>query len=71
MEEKEYLISEIKKLISVSGEKVEIEPKLLDYFDTEELYNIKEELERKKQEFKDNNQEYLDSLYEKTKKVEI
>lgn len=71
MEEKEYIISEIKSLISVSGEIVDIEPKLLDYFDLEELYNIKEQLEEKKEKFRENSQDYLDSIYEKTKKIEI
>lgn len=71
MEEKEYIISEIKSLISVSGESVDIEPKLLDYFDLEELYNIKEQLEEKKEKFRENSQDYLDSIYEKTKKIEI
>lgn len=67
MEEKEYVINEIKSLISVSGEKIDINPKLLDYFDLEELYDIKESLIRKKEQFKENNKDYLEEIYEKTK----
>lgn len=71
MEEKEYLISEIKSLIAVGDEAIDINPKLLDYFDLEELYDIKEKLEDRKTNFQKNNQDYLDEIYEKTKKVEI
>ncbi len=71
MEEKEYVINEIKSLISVSGEKIDINPKLLDYFDLEELYDIKESLIRKKEQFKENNKDYLEEIYEKTKINEI
>lgn len=67
MEEKEYVINEIKSLISVSGESVDINPKLLDYFDLEELYDIKDNLNRKKEEFHKNNQTFLEEIYEKTK----
>ena len=62
MEEKEYVINEIKSLISVSGEKIDINPKLLDYFDLEELYDIKESLIRKKEQFKENNKDYLEEI---------
>lgn len=71
MEEKEYVINEIKTLISVAGEKVDINPKLLDYFDLEELYDIKDNLIRKKERFKENNKDYLEEIYEKTKINEI
>ena len=71
MEEKEYVINEIKELISVSGEKIDINPKLLDYFDLEELYDIKDNLIRKKEQFRENNKEYLEEIYEKTKVNEI
>lgn len=67
MEEKEYVINEIKSLISISGEKIDINPKLLDYFDLEELYDIKDNLIRKKEQFKENNKDYLEEIYEKTK----
>lgn len=67
MEEKEYVINEIKSLISVSGEEIDINPKLLDYFDLEELYDIKDNLIKKKEQFKENNKDYLEEIYEKTK----
>lgn len=71
MEEKEYIIEEIKSLISTTGEQVEINPKFLDFFDLEELYDIKENLLRKKEQFRENNKEYLEEIYEKTKINEI
>ena len=71
MEEKEYVIEEIKSLISTTGEQVEINPKFLDFFDLEELYDIKENLLRKKEQFRENNKEYLEEIYEKTKINEI
>jgi hypothetical protein len=71
MEEKEYVISEIKSLISSTGEVIEINPKFLEYFDLEELYDIKENLLRKKEQFRENNKEFLEQIYEKTKINEI
>jgi hypothetical protein len=71
MEEKEYVIDEIKTLISYSGEKIDINPKFLDYFDLEELYDIKENLLSKKENFRENNKDFLEQIYEKTKINEI
>jgi hypothetical protein len=71
MEEKEYIIDEIKSLISSTGEKIDINPKFLDYFDLEELYDIKENLLRKKENFRENNKDFLEQIYEKTKINEI
>jgi hypothetical protein len=71
MEEKEYVIDEIKSLISTTGEQTEINPKFLDYFDLEELYDIKENLLRKKEFVRENNKEFLEEIYEKTKINEI
>jgi len=71
MEEKEYIINEIKSLISSTGEQTEINPKFLDYFDLEELYDIKENLLRKKELVRENNKEFLEEIYEKTKINEI
>lgn len=71
MEEKEYVINEIKSLISSTGEQTEINPKFLDYFDLEELYDIKENLLRKKEQVRENNKEFLEEIYEKTKINEI
>ncbi|PLY11281.1 MAG: hypothetical protein C0626_01550 [Arcobacter sp.] len=71
MEEKDYIINEIKSLISSTGEQTEINPKFLDYFDLEELYDIKENLLRKKELVRENNKEFLEEIYEKTKINEI
>ena len=71
MEEKNYVIDEIKSLISTTGEEIEINPKFLEYFDLEELYDIKENLLRKKEQFRENNKEFLEQIYEKTKINEI
>jgi hypothetical protein len=71
MEEKNYVIDEIKSLISSTGEVIEINPKFLEYFDLEELYDIKENLLRKKEQFRENNKEFLEQIYEKTKINEI
>ena len=72
MEEKEYVINEIKALIETNNNSVtEINPKLLDYFTLEELYDIKDNLIRKKEEFQATTKEYVEEIYEKTKKVEI
>jgi hypothetical protein len=71
MEEKEYVIDEIKSLISTTGEQTEINPKFLDYFDLEELYDIKENLLRKKELVRENNKKFLEEIYEKTKINEI
>ncbi len=71
MEEKEYVIDEIKSLISSTGEQTEINPKFLDYFDLEELYDIKENLLRKKEQVRENNKDFLEEIYEKTKINEI
>ncbi|WP_375723926.1 hypothetical protein LXN10_00055 [Arcobacter sp. KX21116] len=71
MEEKEYVIDEIKSLISSTGEKIDINPKFLDYFDLEELYDIKENLLSKKENFRENNKDFLEQIYEKTKINEI
>lgn len=71
MEEKEYVISEIKSLISSTNEVIEINPKLLEYFDLSELYDIKDNLQRKKDEFGKKSQEFLEEVYEKTKEDEI
>ena len=62
---KEDLISEIKKLISIDGTSVEINPNYLEYFDLEELIDIKEQLIHKKVEQESVSKEYLDHLYDK------
>jgi len=62
---KEELITQIKTLISVDGSSVEINPNYLEYFDFDELVDIKNQLENKKVEQEAVSKEYLDHLYEK------
>jgi hypothetical protein len=65
MREKKELIDEIKKLIAINGETVAINSKYLEYFELEELEDIKEELISKKQNIKNSTKEYVEELYEK------
>lgn len=61
---KEELIEEIKKLISIDGTKVDINPNYLEYFQVEELLEIKEQLENKKETNSSISKDYLDEIYE-------
>lgn len=63
--EKIELIEEIKKLIATGDESIEINPNYLEYFELEELQNIKEELLLKKQNIKDSTAEYVEEIYSK------
>jgi len=65
MEKKQELIDEIKTLISINGESIEINPNYLEYFELEELEEIKKELLAKKESIKDTTKEYIEELYEK------
>ena len=65
MEEKTELIEEIKTLISIDGERVDINSNYLEYFEYEELEEIKKELLAKKESIKDTTKEYIEELYEK------
>ena len=62
-ETKEDLIDQIKKLISVDGSQVEINPNYLEYFQLEELIEIKERLENKKDSNSSIDKDYLDEIY--------
>jgi len=62
---KDEIIIEIKTLISVDGTSVEINPNYLEYFDLDELIDIKEQLTHKKVEQESVSKEYLDHLYDK------
>ena len=64
-ESREDLITQIKHLISVTGEEVEINPKFLEYFQYDELVEIRDSLEYKKNHQDEITNEYLDELYEK------
>ncbi len=63
--EKIALIEEIKKLIAIGEESIEINPNYLEYFELEELENIKEELLLKKQNIKDSTASYIEEIYTK------
>ena len=66
---KKQLIEEIKELLKINQDEiVEINPKYLDYFEEEELLNIKDKLESKKREINKISNDYLDEIYLKTKK---
>ncbi len=65
MIEKSELIEEIKKLIAVDGETIDINPNYLEYFELEELQSIKEELISKKEKIKETTKEYVEELYDK------
>ncbi|ABV67508.1 MULTISPECIES: hypothetical protein [Arcobacteraceae] len=69
---KKQLIEEIKELLKINQDEiVEINPKYLDYFEEEELLNIKDKLESKKREINKISNDYLDEIYLKTKKNEL
>ena len=69
---KQILIEEIKELIKINpNDSIEINPKYLEYFDEEELLNIKKELELRKENISKISNNYLDEIYEKKKKDEI
>lgn len=69
---KQELIEEIKELIKINPEdSIEINPKYLEYFDEEELLDIKLKLEQRKENISKISNNYLDEIYQKTKKDEI
>lgn len=66
--EKEELIEEIKQLIvSTPEDSIEINPNFLEYFQVEELIEIKEKLIIKKNKIRESTFDFLDEIYEKTK----
>lgn len=64
-ESREDLITQIKHLISVTGEEVEINPKFLEFFQYDELVETRDSLEYKKTHQDEITNVYLDELYEK------
>lgn len=69
---KKQLMQEIKELLKINkDESIEINPKYLDYFEIEELLNIKEKLESYRKDINKTNSDYLDEIYLKTKKYEL
>jgi hypothetical protein len=61
---KEELIEEIKVLISSDGSSVDINPAFLEYFELEELVDIRDQLLKSK---KNDNKGLLDEIYERNK----
>ncbi|MCD4757396.1 MAG: hypothetical protein K8R39_03955 [Arcobacteraceae bacterium] len=59
------LIDEIKQLISVDGSSIDINPNYLEYFELEELEDIKQQLLHSKSNAKSFTKEYVEELYEK------
>jgi len=59
------LIDEIKHLISVDGTVTHINPKYLEYFELDELEEIKVELLTKKQNKNEFTTNYVNELFEK------
>ena len=69
---KEELINEIKELLKTApSDSIEINPNYLNYFEEEELIDIKKQLENRKGTFSNTSSDYLDEIYEKTKKDEL
>jgi hypothetical protein len=64
-ETKEDLIIQIKHLISITGEEVQINPKFLDFFQYDELLETRNNLRDKKTNFDKITNDYLDELYQK------
>ena len=64
-ESNEDLIIQIKHLISVTGEEVQINPKFLEYFQYDELLEIRDSLEYKKTHQDEITNDYLNELYER------
>jgi hypothetical protein len=61
---KEQLIEQIKELISIDGSKVDINPAYLEYFQLEELEEIKQRLLKTKESKASISKDYLDEIYE-------
>jgi len=64
-EDKKELIEEIKLLISVDGTKIDINPNYLEFFELEELIEIKNELLNRKKNSNEFTKTYVDELYDK------
>ncbi|VAY87339.1 hypothetical protein MNB_ARC-1_198 [hydrothermal vent metagenome] len=68
-ESRDDLIVQIKHLISITGEETYIDAKLLEYFQDDELKEIRNNLEYSKIKQKNITNDYLDELYEKHTKT--
>ena len=66
--EKTELIEDIKNLIKINPEEtIEINPNYLNYFELDELIEIKKKLSYKRENFQEENAEFLEDIYNKTK----
>jgi hypothetical protein len=67
MEEKQLLIQEILALVNAnkSSQTSTINPNYLDFFELEDLIDIRDGLLKKSEEFKNNNNSYLDEIFSK------
>lgn len=69
MDEKKQLIAEIKKMIgSTKDNDIHINENFLQYFQVEELKEIKSTLEIRKKNISQSSLKYLDEIYGKIKK---
>jgi hypothetical protein len=63
------LIEDIKNIIKINPEEtIEINPNYLNYFEIDELVQIKKKLLYKRDNFQEENAEFLEDIYKKTKK---
>lgn len=66
--DKIQLIEEIKNLIKINpNDIIEINPNYLNYFEIEELIEIKKKLNYKRENFQEENAQFLEEIYKKTK----
>jgi hypothetical protein len=63
--EKKDLITQIKALIATNEEKVPFNEKYIEYFEIDELIEIKDILEHKKEQNKNPSKDYLDDIFNK------
>jgi len=63
-EEKIKLINDIKSLISSDNKKVEFNIKYIDYFELDELKEIKSQLENKKEQNKTPSRDLIDDIFD-------
>lgn len=66
MEEKEMLIDEILGLINKNGsDTTDINPNYLEFFEMEDLIDIRDGLIKNSENFKKDNNDYLDEIFSK------
>jgi len=66
MEDKKLLIEEILELINKdSSHKTDINPNYLEFFEVEDLVDMKDGLIKNSENFKKDNNDYLDEIFSK------